>query len=81
MSRAEEAANRLGYFGDGPIPRGGYDENELRLACVEGYQQAEQDLIPAACALVDAVERYTMGRCLRSELLNKKDELKKLIGQ
>lgn len=33
----------------------------------------------AALALVDAVERYTMGKCLRSELLNTKESLKKIL--
>lgn len=34
-----------------------------------------------AQALVDAVERYTKQQCLRSELLLKKDALKKLVGK
>lgn len=34
----------------------------------------------AASNLVDAVDRYTMGRCLRSELLNKNNELKRLLN-
>lgn len=38
------------------------------------------DLIDAAQDLVDAVERYTRQRCLRSELMMKKDKLKELIG-
>lgn len=33
----------------------------------------------AASNLVDAVDRYTMGKCLRSELLIKNNELKKLL--
>ena len=46
-----------------------------------GYEQAEKDIVPAAQALVDAVERYVKQRCLRSELLNKTKELKKLLEQ
>ena len=45
-----------------------------------GYEQALQDILPAAQALVDAVERYVKQRCLRSELLMKKEELKKLCS-
>ena len=37
------------------------------------------DLIDAATDLVDAVERYVKQGCLRSELLNKKNALKKLL--
>lgn len=33
----------------------------------------------AASDLVDAVDRYTMGKCLRSELMMKKDKLKELL--
>ena len=41
----------------------------------------DTELQQAASNLVDAVERYTMGKCLRSELLIKMNELKKLIGE
>lgn len=45
-----------------------------------GIMQTEyKKLSEAALALVDAVERYTMGKCLRSELLIKNNELKKLL--
>lgn len=33
----------------------------------------------AASDLVDAVDRYTMGKCLRSELLIKNNELRKVL--
>ncbi len=39
----------------------------------------DTELQQAASNLVDAVDRYTMGRCLRSELLIKNNELKKLL--
>lgn len=39
----------------------------------------DTELQQAASNLVDAVDRYTMGKCLRSELLNKNNELKKLL--
>lgn len=40
----------------------------------------DTELQQAAKALVDAVDRYTMGKCLRSELLNKNNELKRLLN-
>lgn len=39
----------------------------------------DTELLQAASNLVDAVDRYTMGKCLRSELLIKNNELKKLL--
>lgn len=37
------------------------------------------DCKAGAQALIDAVERYTRGECLRSELLNTKEQLKAKI--
>lgn len=50
---------------------------ERYLAEVRGVNV---DLIDAAQSLVDAVERCVQQKCLRSELLNKKNALKKLIN-
>lgn len=46
-----------------------------------GYQPSgiQDPINEAALNLVDAVDRYTMGKCLRSELLIKNNELKKLL--
>lgn len=38
-----------------------------------------QDIYEAALNLVDAVEKYVRQECLRSELLARKDNLKKLL--
>lgn len=48
----------------------------------KGYQLSgiQDPIKEAALNLVDAVDRYTMGKCLRSELLIKNNELKKLIS-
>lgn len=53
----------------------GVDVDEY-LAEIRG---GNTELYKAALALVDAVERYTMGKCLRSELLIKNNELKNLL--
>ena len=72
--RAEDAALKA-------YPDNGSDNWMVAPFFQEGYEQAEKDILPAAKALVDAVERYAMGKCLRSELLIKMNELKKLIGE
>lgn len=48
----------------------------------KGYQPSgiQDPIKEAALNLVDAVERYMRQECLRSELLNTKEHLKKLIG-
>ena len=38
-----------------------------------------QDITEAALVLVDSVEKYVRQECLRSELLARKDNLKKLL--
>ena len=59
-----------------------YDSNlRNRFVFKEGYEQAENtDAIKKATwDLIDAVERYVRQDCLRSELLSRKDNLKKLL--
>lgn len=46
---------------------------------MEELRGRDPELQQAASNLVDAVDRYTMGKCLRSELLIKNNELKKLL--
>ena len=56
------------------------DFNELPRSFFQlGYEKAEKDILPAAKALVDAVERYVKQKCLRSELLMKTKQLKDII--
>lgn len=47
----------------------------------KGYQPSgiQDPIKEAALNLVDAVERYMRQECLRSELANAKDNLKKLL--
>ena len=50
------------------------------MAELRGYHSVDPTVLKLkAKALVDAVERYTMGKCLRSELLNTNNDLKKLL--
>ena len=50
------------------------------LDCENEVLRSRQKKIKAgAQALIDAVERYVRQECLRSELLIKKEELKRLI--
>lgn len=60
----------------------GADLNSYLIGYANGFtdSQPEDAFFDAASDLVDAVERYVMGKCLRSELLNKTNDLKKLIG-
>ena len=85
--RSEEAAVEYQIRTHGPNVMGGasllseeeYMRFNMNLDFKNGYERAEQDILPAAQALVDAVERYVKQGCLRSELLNKKNALKKLL--
>lgn len=45
----------------------------------DGYFHCLKDLVPSVERLIDCVERYVKQECLRSELLNSKEELKKLL--
>lgn len=60
----------------------GADLNSYLIGYANGFtdSQPEDAFFDAASNLVDAVDRYTMGKCLRSELLIKNNELKKLIS-
>ena len=88
MTRAEEKAVEYQIKTHGPNVMGGasmlseeeYMRFNMNLDFKNGYEQAEQDIIPAAQDLVDAVERYTRQECLRSELMIKKDKLKEVIN-
>ena len=75
ISKAEEAA--LDWYPFDPMEDDSVTRDREHF--VFGYDQALEDILPAAQALVDAVERYVKQRCLRSELLNKKDDIKKLL--
>lgn len=59
----------------------GADLDSYLHGYINGYTDAgpEDKYFDAALALVDAVERYMRQECLRSELANAKDNLKKLI--
>ena len=58
----------------------GVDVDEY-MAELRGYDSIDPIVLKLkAKALVDAVERYTMGKCLRSELLIKNNELKNLLS-
>ena len=46
---------------------------------IETLEARIRELNKASAALVSAVERYARQECLRSELLNIKNELKKLL--
>lgn len=52
---------------------------KMRDALLSSWAGHDTELQQASKALVDAVDRYTMGKCLRSELLIKNNELKKLL--
>lgn len=83
-----------GPFERGNQPSGMLPIDEILASCpigaepdsylhgyINGYTDAppEDAFFDAALALVDAVERYMRQECLRSELANIKDNLKKLI--
>lgn len=42
MTKAEQRATELGYHND-PWNRVEYTANDIKQACIEGYQQAEKD--------------------------------------
>lgn len=52
---------------------------DMYATIVEGLRIKYNPILLAASDLVDAVERYMRQECLRSELMMKKDTLKKLI--
>ena len=61
----------------------GYEPTELEKIRAQQVRALNEDLamaiVTAARDLIDAVERYSRQECLRSELLARKDNLKRIL--